>query len=112
MGKQGAAARFLPAQTVPHHGLFDRQQNKVALTGKMLAERPGELLGGRKMDIAVAPVIRRAAQDPGAPRLMPRLCRTDLIECGHARFRLSLRDRIGGMALAQDGLPTVPEPGL
>src|SRR5437868_239250 len=63
MGEQRAAARGLPFERRPERSRLDRDQEEVGLAGKMLGRGLNDLIGGGKMDVAVAAVDRRAAEN-------------------------------------------------
>src|SRR3546814_7868090 len=73
VGKEGAAARFFPADGIAERAEVDLGDAQVAFVGEMLCQRAFELVGGRQVDIAVGDVDRRAAKYALALELGPLL---------------------------------------
>ena len=81
MGKKIAPARGLPAQAAGGEGIYvDLQQDRIGDSGKMPARRLAELRRGRKMDEAVARIMRRAAKNTARLRRIPLGARYKLID--------------------------------
>src|SRR5712675_745595 len=83
VGKQGAAARRLPFERWPQRRQLDRDQDEFLLAGEMPGGGLAELVGGRKMDVAVGAVDRRAAEGRVAFGLLPGRALADLVDEGH-----------------------------
>src|SRR3977135_1036079 len=71
VGEQRAPARRLPFERRPERRRLDRDQDEFLLVGEMPDGGLAELVGGRKMDVAVGTVDRRAAEGPVAFGLLP-----------------------------------------
>src|SRR3981189_565340 len=82
-GKQRAAARRLPFERRPERLRVDRDQDEFLLAGEMPGGGLAKLVGGRKVDVAVGTVDRRAAEGPVAFGLPPGRALGDLVDEGH-----------------------------
>ena len=80
MGKQLAAARWLPAQPLSQPHGVDGKKHKVALPSEIIGQGPGDLTACGQVNKAVAPIVGRAVEAPASPRLLQGGLGADLVD--------------------------------
>ena len=80
MREERPAARLLPFQVPSKTPRIDRQKHEPGLAGEMSGEGVLELVGGGKMDEAVADIVGGAGEAPLAPGLGEGLLGQDFID--------------------------------
>src|SRR5262245_34370751 len=80
MGEECAAARRLPFELRPKPRRIERKQHESVLLREILGQGSFELIGGRKMDEAVAAIVGRAGKMPAAHRLAEGGLGQDLVD--------------------------------
>ena len=81
MREQGAAARFLPSDRIAESAEIHFGQDESALAGEMALERGLDLIGGRKVDVAVGVVVGRPFEPPVGLEANPVVSSQSLVNC-------------------------------